>query len=300
MARQSSSRRSFLGRSAIGLAAALALPRTAWAAQLPYMDRIGLQLYTVRNQMAEDKVRTLQAVANAGYKQVELMAINKEAFEIAAVARDHGLMVHSAFMDWKSIVTPQAPETPSVNQTLEWAERLGLRHIVFGYIGRGERETSDQYKRIADASNAAADGARQAGMRMCYHNHSFEFAALQGSDQTGFDILVESFDPKLMEFELDVFWVAIGGHDPMQWMRKLGHRISQVHLKNLKPGVGTVTDEGKVPIDAFQEVGNGTIDMPAVMRLAKDIGVAQCHVEQDQSPAPLDSIAKSIEFLKRA
>lgn len=283
-----------------GLLSALCAPKFAMAQSLPYMDRIGLQLYTVRNQLAEDKARTLKMVAEAGYKQVELMSIDAGALEIAAIARDLGMMVHSAFLDWKSVVAPKSPNTKSVSEIIDIAERIGLRHIVFGYIGKGERETEDQCKRIAESANAAAAKTREAGMRMCYHNHSFEFAKLAQSDKTGFEVFVEHFDKNTMEFELDVFWVAIGGQDPLAWMKRLGSRISQVHLKDLKSGVGTITDEGKVPVDAFKELGNGTVDIPSVMRLAKEIGVQYCHVEQDQSPAPLDSIAQSLSYLKKS
>jgi sugar phosphate isomerase/epimerase len=196
-------------------------------------------------------------------------------------------------------VTPDAKDTVSVDKTIELAEQLGLRYVVFGYISKGQRETIAQCQRIADATNVAAEKASQAGLKMCYHNHSFEFAKLEGSDKTGFDVFTERFDPKLVSFELDVFWAKIGGLDPLETMRRLGTRISQVHLKDLKAETGIITDEGKVPHPAFKELGAGTIDIPAVIKLAKEIGVAQCHVEQDQSPAPIESIMQSIEFLKR-
>jgi sugar phosphate isomerase/epimerase len=288
-----------LAWNGLGSSAAIAVARTNLPAKLPFMDRIGLQLYTVRNQMAEDKRRTLELIAQAGYKQVELMSIDKGAFEIAAIARDLGMMVHSAFMDWKSIVMPSDTGVPSVDQIVEMAERLGLRHIVFGYIGQGQRETEEQCKRIADNANQAAAKARAAGIRMCYHNHSFEFAKLKGSQRTGFDLFMERFDSQVMEYELDVFWTKLGGLDPFDLMRKLGGKISQVHLKDIKAGAAVITNEGQVPVDTFKELGAGTIDMVKVVQLAQEIGVAACHVEQDQSPAPLESIVKSIEHLKR-
>jgi sugar phosphate isomerase/epimerase len=271
---------------------------------LPYMDRIGLQLYTLRDAMKADPEGTLQAVAEAGYRQVELMNIDEEAVRLAAIARDNGLIVHSAFMDFNVIAEPQKEGVGSVEQTLELAERIGLRHVVFGYIAKHQRDTADKCRAIADRANKAADQTRNAGMRMCYHNHSFEFATFSGGDAdaadklTAFDIFVERFDPHKMEFELDVFWAKIGGRDPIEMMRRLAGRISQVHLKDLKKDTPVITDEGQVPNDAFQELGNGIIDIPAVMKLAREIGVDQCHVEQDQSPAPLDSVRESVAFLQ--
>ncbi len=261
------------------------------------MNRIGLQLYTVRNQMTEDKAKTLSLVAEAGYRQVELMSIDSHAIEVARIARDNGLTVHSGFMDWKTIAMPDDKDVMNVETTIDLAERLGLRHIVFGYIGRDQRDTADKCKTIVDRCNAMAEKVREAGMRMCYHNHSFEFEKFAGGDKTAFDIFVEHFDPQKMDFELDVFWVKIGGQDPIAMMRRLAGRITQVHLKDLKANMGTINDESKVPHDAFQELGDGVIDIPEVMRLAKEIGVLQCHVEQDQSETPIESIEQSLKFL---
>ncbi|MCC9657877.1 sugar phosphate isomerase/epimerase family protein [Rhodopirellula halodulae] len=283
---------------------------------LPYMERIGLQLYTLRDAMNADAEGTLKAVADAGYRQVELMNIDDDAVRLAAIARDHGLIVHSAFMDFNVIAEPNKEGVASVEQTLELAERIGLRHVVFGYIAKHQRDTADKCKAIADRANKAADQTRNAGMRMCYHNHSFEFGAFPGAapataqeggeeangeakPTTAFDIFVERFDPHKMEFELDVFWAKIGGRDPFEMMRRLAGRISQVHLKDLKKDTPVITDEGQVPHEAFKELGNGIIDIPAVMKLAREIGVDQCHVEQDQSPAPLDSVRESIQFLQK-
>ncbi|MEM6980546.1 MAG: sugar phosphate isomerase/epimerase family protein [Planctomycetota bacterium] len=267
---------------------------------LPYLDRIGLQLYTVRDQMKQDPKSTLKAIADAGYRQVELMSIDEDAIGLAGMARDAGLMVHSGFMDFNVITAPDRKDVASINQTIEWAERIGLRHIVFGYIARTQRDTADKCRAIASRTNTAAEATRKAGMRMCYHNHAFEFGTLGEGDQstTAFDIFIERFDPQFVEFELDVFWAKIGGHDPLELMKRLAGRISQVHLKDLQEGTPVIFDEAKVPKTAFEELGDGVIPIPNVMRLAKSIGVDQCHVEQDQSPAPLQSISQSAAFLR--
>lgn len=274
-------------------------------APLPYLDRLGLQLYTVRDQMASAPEQTLAAIAAAGYWQVELMTIDEEAVKTAALARAAGLCVHSAFLDYNVITAPGGEGTASLEQTLDLAQRIGLRHVVFGYIAKDQRDTADKCRAIAASANAAADKTRAAGMRMCYHNHAFEFqpfpmdpAAAPGtSPLTAYDIFTERFDPQQMEFELDVFWAQIAGQDPLALMRRLAGRISQVHLKDLLGGTPVIMDESAVPADAFQELGDGVIDIPAVMRLAKEIGVDQCHVEQDQSPAPLESIVQSYQYL---
>jgi len=292
-------RRTFIqtttGLSIAALTAQLARPLLAMPQQSKYLDNIGLQLYTVRNQMKQDSRKTLKAVADAGYKQVELMSVT-DGVEIAEQAKELGLKVTSGFMDWKAICDPNSGKAPSIDDIVATAKKIGLAHIVFGYVGKGFRETSNQMKAIAKGANELGQKAADAGMQVCYHNHSFEFKKIDG-DTTGFDVLIEEFDNDLVKFELDVFWTKIGGWDPLETMKKLDGRITQVHLKDLKEGTATIYDEGKVPKDAFQECGDGTINMADVMKLANEIGAVNCHVEQDQSPDPVASIGQSIDYL---
>jgi sugar phosphate isomerase/epimerase len=239
----------------------------------------------------------LQAVAKAGYKQVELMDV-LGAEELVAEAKDAGLEVRSGFFKWDAICRQGEAGVPETGRIVETAAKLGLRHLVFGYIGKGYRESADQYRKWAERANALGEASAKAGLQLCYHNHSFEFAALPGGG-TGYDVLMKEFDAGKAKFEVDVFWVKLGGWDPLATMAKLKGRVSQVHLKDLKAGAATEHDEGKVPHDAFKELGAGTIDMAAVLKLAEELGVAECHVEQDQSPAPLDSIRQSLGHLKK-
>jgi len=262
-----------------------------------YTGNIGLQLYTLRTQMATKPAATLRAVKDAGYAQVELMDVS-DADTMVPLAKEHGLNVTSSFMNWEILGNPSAKNIPTLQATIDKAAKHKLRYLVFGYIGKGHRETADQYKSIADRSNAAGDACNAAGIQLCYHHHSFEFQPLEsGKPTTGFDVFVERFSPELMQFEIDVFWAAIGGHDPVDLLQKLKGRVAQVHLKDLLPGVANIFDEGKVPNEAFKEVGSGTINMAKVIEVAQSIGVGNCHVEQDQSPSPLDSIARSMSYL---
>ncbi len=287
-------RRTFVSTgAAAGLAAGLSRPLRAlgaWAVK----NEIGLQLWTVRNEIARDRDATLQAIADAGYGQVELMNVLDSA-DIVAAARQRGLNVRSAFFNWQTIAQPDVAGVPTIEAIIEAARSMGLEYLVFGYIGKGVRETADQLKAIADRANRAAEKIQSGGMRMSYHNHAFEFAPLEGG-KCGYEIFMERFDPQLIHFELDVFWAAIGGWDPVETLKKLGPRTGQVHLKDLKGGTPIIYDESKVPADAFQEVGDGIIDMDAVMRVATSQGVRQFHVEQDQSPDPLASIRQSRRY----
>lgn len=264
----------------------------------PYFANIGIQLYTLRNQLAADQSKTIKAVAEAGYKQVELMDVTS-APTIVPLAKENGMSSTSAFFNWELLGNATPPKSAgSVEQCIELATKHGLKYLVFGYIGKGHREAPDQIKAIAERSNKAGELCEKAGLKLCYHHHSFEFEKLNNG-KTGMDLFIENFDPKLVSFEIDVFWCAIGGWDPIETLKRLKGRVSQVHLKDLEKGTSTIYDEGKVPASAFKEVGSGTIDMKAVLETAREIGVAQCHVEQDQSSDPIVSINTSYKYLAK-
>jgi sugar phosphate isomerase/epimerase len=113
--------------------------------------------------------------------------------------------------------------------------------------------------------------------------------------KTGFDVLTAEFSPE-MKFELDVFWVKAGGVEPVDLMKRLRGRVSQLHLKDLKAGLA-LPIYSNMPADGFKELGNGIIPMEPIIALAAEIGVAHCHVEQDQSPNPLASVSQSLKYL---
>jgi sugar phosphate isomerase/epimerase len=289
-------RRTFLKSTATSLlGASLVRPALALPDGHPYVKTIGLQLWTVRNQLEQDVPGTIQAVADAGYKQVELMRV-LDADKYLPAARDAGLGITSAFIDWESIGNPESG--PSFDEILEKGKQIGLKYLVFGYIGKGYRETVEHFQRHAERANQAGEKCRKAGIQLCYHNHSFEFAKLSG-ERAGWDVLVQEFDHALVKFEVDIFWVAIGGRDPINTMRTLNGRVAQVHLKDLLKGSKMQHDEGKVSDDAFKELGNGVLDIAKTVTVAQEVGVDQCHVEQDQSTDPIDSIGQSLKHLQR-
>ncbi len=296
-------RRTFLkttsGIASVAIASSLTNSIMAFPNSLPenskYKKTIGLQLWTVRNQMQKDKLKTLKAISDAGYYQVELGDTN-DAAELLPICKDLDLAVTSSFLNWQAVCTPDAKGIPSLDKILEQAQKANLKHLVFGYINKPNRQTADQFKRYAETSNQFGEKCAKSDIQLCYHNHSFEFAPLENG-KTGFDLLIEELDENHCKFELDVFWAKIGGWNPIETLKRLNGRVSQVHLKDLKNGTKTCFDEGQVPHEAFKELGNGNIDMAKVMAVSEEIGVEQCHVEQDQSPNPIVSIGQSIDHL---
>lgn len=295
-------RRNFIKQSAASSLSLSLVPSIYFREQNAYVDQIGLQLYTVRNQMAEDPAGTLKAIKTAGYNQVE-GGNPLEYGNMLPMIKDAGLYSQSSFINQAYITErwdlqgANAPASKSIDAVIEAAEKHGLKYLVFGYLSKAERETLDQYKQYAEKLNKAGEQCEQAGIHLCYHNHSFEFQPIDG--KVPYDLLIEELDPRNVQFELDIFWASIGGHAPEKLMKKMKGQIRLLHLKNKKAGIADEYDEGKVPEDAFQEVGDGVINVQKVLKLAPKVGVEQCFVEQDQSPDPIQSIAESTAYLKQ-
>ncbi len=289
-------RRNFIRTTAV---TALAMGTTqrllALEAENAYRKDIGIQLYTLRNQLSKDTAGTLKQVAAAGYKQVELFGF-PDADAMISGAKDAGLEIRSAHFSWDSVVNPTGEGMPDFAKILEKAHKTGLTHLVIPYLEDKNRTTLDDYKKVAANANKAAAMAKEAGIKLSYHNHNFEFRPHDGGKR-GYDIFMEEFSDD-MHFEIDVFWVKAAGLDPAELIRKLSGRVTQLHLKDLKLGIEMPSYVTSLPNDAFQPMGDGIIPMEPILVAAKAAGVEYCHVEQDQSPDPLVDIRKSIRYLR--
>lgn len=268
---------------------------------LPYLDTIGIQLWTVRDLLDADPVATLTALRDMGYRQVEL-GDTRTIAELKPICDDLGLAVHSTFLHWATITNrwdllPE--ETPlEFSRAVDQAGEAGLSHLVFGYFRPESRESADDWKRLADLLNEAGLEASQAGLQMAYHNHNFEWDPVDNT--TGFDLLLERMDGDLIPFELDVFWAQIAGKDPAAVLDQIKDRVELLHLKQLHRGTPVVTRLADVPPDAFEELDEGDIPIKELMQLGQQLGVKYCMVEQDGNYAgtSLRSAQRSLEFLR--
>ncbi len=222
---------------------------------------IALQLYTVREELAADPAATLQQVADAGYRHVELAGlhdVSAERFE--QMLDDAGLTALSAHEPADVLCNDPAP-------AIERARLFGYRHIACSFHFE-QRDAADAYRRAAGDYDRIGKALSDAGMVFSYHNHGFEFERL-ASGVRGFDVIMNETDPQHVKSQLDVFWVQHGGEEPIARMRSLGDRVSQLHLKDMSPERN------------FTEIGTGVVDLAAVVEAAGDTGAECMIVEQD-------------------
>lgn len=279
------SRRAFL--KAGSLAAALAVRGTA-----KQLTSIGVQLYTVRTVLPEKPAETLKAIEAIGYKEIE--ATQAGVAGMWSALEQTRLKPVSVHFDSK-IVT-QGPEA-DLARAAEDMKKRGFEYGVMPYLPPAERGGLDVIQKLAEKLNRAGEVCRKAGLKFAYHNHAFEFEPMGGT--TPFQTLLHNTDSKLVGLEMDVFWVSVAGHDPVEMLGELKGRVPLIHLKDKAADTAQRYNES-VPRTAFKEVGHGTLDWPKVLKAADAAGVQHYFVEQDQTPGdPVVSLRQSYEFLSK-
>ena len=280
------SRRRALKLLAAGVAGGSLLPRLAAAGErhnteARRIERIGLQLYTVRSAMAKDLEGTIAAIAAAGITELEFAGYyNKPATWWRVLMKSHGMTAPSTHIG--------LPKTDA-----EWephfvmAKAMGHTCVIVPSFG-AEFRGDGGYKRLADRLNSSGALAKKSGLRIGYHNHDAEFAP-QASGPNGFEILAANTDPKLVDFELDLYWAVKAGQDPLKIIAAHPQRIAYCHVK----------DAGPAPERSMMDVGAGTIDFKTIIQAGRKVGLKHWFIEHDAPKDALASIAASAAALKK-
>lgn len=268
------------------------------------MPDTGVQLYSVREQLAKEPERCFRELADIGYRHAEWFDI-LTLDRLGPMASDYGLAISSCHVlspfitgDRDTLLTfgPAAEEFTNHETLLDLLAKFGVKYLALGYLLPQERQTLDQYRSLSDALNRLGEQSRQRGIRLAYHNHEFELQPLEG--ERPLDLLVRELQPSLVAFELDVFWARFAGLDPAVLIRQLGHRCALLHLKDLRlPEFGLLPEQASPEL--FVELGQGVIDFPSVLQAAREVGVQDYYIEQDWATGdPLQSLGMSLAYLR--
>ena len=278
------SRRNFVVRSAALLPAARMLLGDALTA-----SNLGVQLYTVRDTIGANPEAVLKAIQDIGYSEVEATYGNLN--KIWTALKETKLKPVSIHLDTDLFFNGGAKLDAAIADVKE----KGFQFIVLPYIPPAQRGGIETFKKLAETLNKSGEKAKAAGLTLCYHNHAFEFEPMQGT--TGLDLLMKETHKDLVSLEMDVFWVSVAGHDPVVLLKKYANRVALLHLKDKASGTAVQYNE-RVSKATFKEVGNGTLDFPAILEAAKKTAVKNFFVEQDQTPGdPIESLRQSYKYL---
>ncbi len=242
------------------------------------LDRVGLQLYTVRSSMEDSVEDTLERVAQIGYDEVEFAGyFDRSPQQIRNILNETGLRAPAAHLpleqlegEWDAVV--------------DLAAATGHEYLVVAWIDPANRTSLDDYRRMAERFNRAGERANAAGLTFAYHNHDFEFQPVEGRIPQ--DVLMEETDPALVGFELDLFWITKAGGDALTYLTEHSGRFPLVHVKDMAVD-GSMT-----------AVGAGTIDFAALFASSEQAGIRHYFVEHDNPGDAFESIASSYRHLR--
>jgi sugar phosphate isomerase/epimerase len=246
------------------------------------LDKIGLQLYTVRKELKWDFDGTLAEVAAIGFQEVELAGtFDHEPKEIRATLDRLGLEAPSSHVGTQHIRGDWA-------KSIEEARVLGNRYITCAWLSPDERKSIDAYKKIVELFNKAGEACRKSGLQFCYHNHEFEFEPLEG--KIPYRVLLEETDPDLVKMQLDLFWITKADQDPLHYFKKYPGRFRMFHVKDMEDS----------PERADAPVGKGMIDFKRIFESAGLAGAEHFFVEEDESTgSALENARFSFDYLRK-
>jgi sugar phosphate isomerase/epimerase len=274
------SRRALIGgaSSFAALAAAgCARDEKAPAAPAATLQKLGIQLFTMRDPIARDVAGVFETLALWGYEEVEGFGdLNTPVDDLKKMLSDAGLVMPSAHISRDRIRDNPAPE-------IERAAAMGYEYAVLNWLAPEERDTLDKYRAWADTCNSFAAACKAVNVKFAYHNHDFEFAPIDGT--VPYNLLLERCDPELVKFELDLYWATKGGVDLPSFLDQHGARIPMVHVKDMDAA------------GAMADVGAGVIDFHGLFAKHK---FEHYYVERDDARFPLQSAEASYRGLRDA
>ena len=273
----------------LGTAAAITALSSRTASAEPLGLPLGLQLYSVREQLQKDYLGTLKQLAAIGYKEVEAAGFyNHSPDDVKAAMTTAGLSLVSAHYSANDLAK-------NFDETVAFGKALGLQYIICSFPGikdpsrlkgssfrtQVESFTMDDYRWNAENFNKWGVKVKAAGMQFGYHNHTMEFAPKDGV--IPFDEMIRLTDPTLVTYEMDCGWVTVGGGDPIAYLHKYPNRISMLHIKDFKATAQPATVIAPPPA---AELGQGTINFHKIFEAAKGGHIRHAFVEQEAFDMP--------------
>lgn len=249
----------------------------------------GVVSFTFRESFKKDMPGTLDRIKALGITDIEFSDLfGHSATEVKKMLDDRGMTCSSYGASFDT----------ALNQTAEAAaiaKTLGASYVRVAWIPHTEPFTLESISKLAEDFNTIGKRLKEEhGLIYCYHNHGFEF--IKENDTLLFHVLVEKTNPEWVSYEIDILWAFLPGTDPAALIEKYPDRFKLMHLKDLKKGVpsnqtGKMSGENDVPL------GTGQIDLPAVLKAAKQSKIAHYYIE-DESSKPWEQVPQSMDYLK--
>ncbi len=271
-----------------GRAQATQQPTNQEATRLP--SYLGMELWTLRTQLRKDLPGTLATIRGMGFTDVETATFyGRTAAEFRQLLDRYGLSCSSLIFDYDRFKN-------DFDGVVRDARAMGVRYVLTSGIPRHGQLTLQECRQAAADFNAWGERLRAQGLQFGYHPHGFEFVPHGGG--TLFDMLLAETHPRDVTFEMDIFWFAHAGADPVKYLREYPGRFALMHLKDLAKGEPTGAPTAEAPLESSVALGEGQLNMPAILKLAKKNQIRHYYIE-DESPAAPGQIPVTLIYLKK-
>ena len=294
-------RRTFIKSGAAALAVSAFMPETVFAAK-KRKGIIGVQLYSIRDEMGKDPLGSLTQVAKMGYEYVEhANYVNRKFYgyspaEFKKVLDDLGLKMISGHtvMGRQHWDESKKDFSDSWKYTVEDAGILQQKYVVSPSMDNSMRKTYDDFKHYMDIFNKCGELCQKQGMKFGYHNHDFEFSEKLNNEKL-FDIMMKSMDPDLVVVQLDIGNMYNGGAVALDVVKQYPGRFENVHAKDEIPATG-----GGEKYESTI-IGKGIVNAREVLDLARKIGGTEVYIieqESYQGKTPMACIEENLKVMK--
>ncbi len=244
-----------------------------------HLDAIGIQLYTLRGPMQQDFEGTLRRLASMGYREVEFAGLfGHDPADVRQLLVELKLSAVGSHVDWNRV---RDDPTGAIAETLA----LGSHYLVFPFLPEAEGQTLAQWQNWVAVLNQVGASCRAAGLELAYHNHDFEFTAVEGV--VPYELLLEQLDHELVKMELDLYWLAKAGRVPAELFAAYPGAFPLTHVKDMR-----LSDE------AIVDVGQGGLDFAAVFAQSELAGIEHYIVEHDTPADAMQTAQNSLTYLQ--
>ena len=249
---------------------------------------LGVQTYTFRKSFSVDPVKTLDTIKMMGFTEIEGGGGRMSAEEFKKLCDERGLSIPSTGAGYEQLV--RAPDSVAMR-----AKILGSSYVMCAWIPHTNGSFNfENAKKAVEDFNRIGKYLKEQGLTFCYHAHGYEFWPHENG--TLLDYIIKNTNPKYVSFEMDIMWIHFGGGDPEALLKKYGSRWKLMHIKDVKKGTkkdltGLTSPENDVP------VGTGELNIPAILKAAKKIGIKHYFIE-DESSNVIEQVPQSILYLK--
>lgn len=253
---------------------------------------LAIQLYTVRDAMSADPEKTLERLAAMGFTGLEIYGYDgtffgKTSKEFQNILKNTGLRVISSHHTIGIFNKGQGTLLNNWEKSVEALHFIGSEYMVCSYLFPEER-TIENYKKLPELLENSGKVTKEAGIQFAYHNHDFEFEKFDETRNV-YDFILENSSSELVKMELDLYWIAKAGIDPLVYFENYPKRFPLWHVKDMKEGSKD-----------FTEIGNGTIDFERIFKAKEQAGLEYWFLEQDSSDKDIfESIRISSEFVAK-